>query len=464
MKKTLILSWNGVPTKENTRPISATGMRCYKLARGLCDNNVGKVDIAVKNADFVGSLSSSMRVISWENDEQIVKLASGYDSIILNAGYGESALYILENVSHLVVKVVDLFIPFYYEDAFIHSDDNTMSNSRHIKELKVFHSIVQLADYMIVASEAQLDMYLGAFGGVNLLNFSNFKDYGQKLLIAPPGIMNDYKSRFNPYDEYKNKIGDRKIVVWYGSLYKWYEFNPILKAFSENKAIFENYILFVVGAENPEFMKEESEIYESSLSKNIVWIPWVEYENRLDWLKYANCGVTFNRITLENRFSYRNRLLDFAEVQLPFMTNGGDPLGEKMIDLGLAYRVSEDISKKDFDDLLATKQDLSKIKSELSNSNLHAELASAILTKPGGGALNDDFLSASESQYSVLMNRVEGAESSLQSSNETIDVIKNELANAKLEIKRQKEVYEKLPKTTRSFVKRSIKQRIRGHE
>ena len=71
MSKALILSWNPVPTVAGKSSISATGMRCYKLAAGLVGSGLTKVDIAVKNYEngAGAAMGEEVNIISWENDK-----------------------------------------------------------------------------------------------------------------------------------------------------------------------------------------------------------------------------------------------------------------------------------------------------------------------------------------------------------------------------------------------------------
>lgn len=463
MSNALILSWNPVPTVRGKDIISATGMRCQKLAEGLTQNGISAVDIAVRDYDKSSgrNVNKDIGIIAWKTDAQIAKIAANYDSVILNPGYGESAEYILSELPPQTLKITDLFIPFYFDNAFTHSTDNNYDNKIHTKSMNILNNCLVSSDYLLVASEAQKNMYLGAMGALDMINYKNFHDYNDNLIVTPPGILNEHINEDNPYDQYLDVIAGRKIIVWYGSLYKWYDAKPILKAFSDNNDITKEYVLFVLGATNPEFDSEENAYHDEKTSNNVVWIPWVKYSERLNWLKHADAGTTYNKLTVENRFSFRNRLLDYIEARLPFITNGQDPLGEKAIDAGFAKKIENPISLGDLDDAVSLKKNFtdSNLK-PFNNTECHKQF-SELVFKKNKSKLNQDYLDVPTGLYKSLtaeLNDAQNKNSALKNDNEAKQQTINEL---KMNLKKAQEEYDKLPKTTRQFIKRSIKTRIK---
>jgi len=55
---------------------------------------------------------------------------------------------------------------------------------------------------------------------------------------------------------------------------------------------------------------------------------WVPYAERGRWLAEADLGVSAHLDSLEARFSFRTRILDYLWARLPVVTTGGDELGD----------------------------------------------------------------------------------------------------------------------------------------
>lgn len=434
--KVLIISWNTVPVEDKKIQISATGMRTYKLALGLLGNGYPSVDVAVKNYETSMGKSSHQKINikKWETDDQVAQLANNYDVVIINSNYDVSTPYILDRINDSVVKIVDAFIPFYFEES-MRDDTDDAATQNHVHRLGFLHHSFLKADYILVANHSQKLMYLGAFGAVNLLNFDNFSKYEDNFIINFPGVIGEPIPRSNPYLKYKKLVAGRKIVVWFGSTYKWYDIDPLIAAYTTDSELTEKTILFVVGAKNPNFASRPVETEDKTNS--IMFIPWVDYADRLTWLTNADIGVSLNKKTAENIFSFRNRLIDFIETDLPLITNGADPLGEKIIKAGGGVKAgAHNLAGQIMHSLVpATNQQLrkavSQLKLDLDNTNCGQVLAkrAGIRNKK---ALNQDFIALPHSAASS--NQIE----SLSTKQISKVMIKRLRSSARTRVRRNK--------------------------
>jgi len=395
MPRVLIVSWNTIPVEDKSIPISATGMRTYKLALGLLNNGINNVDVAVKNYGPSMGYSSDRRIEihKWDSDEDLAKLANKYEALIINSNLENTTPYILSSVNDKVVKIVDAFIPLYFEEAMREEIDDKVLKY-HVSRLAFLHDSLRLADHILVANSNQKMMYLGALGAVNLLNAANFEAYGDNFLINYPGVVNENIPKENPYKDHDDVIRGRKIVVWFGSIYKWYDISPLLEAYRSDNKLNQHTILFVVGAKNPNF--HSSSVKPDKTDDSVIFVPWVDYQDRLCWLANADIGVSLNRLTFENTFSYRNRLIDYIEAGLPIVTNGEDPLGEEIIANDGGLKTQNNISETILDSL-ESKQNarlragVHKLKRHMDNTNNNLHLAKKI-SERNKKVLNEDYL------------------------------------------------------------------------
>jgi hypothetical protein len=79
--------------------------------------------------------------------------------------------------------------------------------------------------------------------------------------------------------------------------------------------------------------------------KNIFFDDWVEYNNRIDKINAADVAISINNDFIENEYSFRLRVADLVGNCVPLITNGGDVLGEWLIDEGVAFKI--DLSSPD---------------------------------------------------------------------------------------------------------------------
>jgi hypothetical protein len=69
-------------------------------------------------------------------------------------------------------------------------------------------------------------------------------------------------------------------------------------------------------------------------------MPWVKFDEREAVFRSTDAVLIFNKIGAENDISWRTRLLDCIEFEIPILTNGGDPFGELIISNGGGFRIS----------------------------------------------------------------------------------------------------------------------------
>jgi hypothetical protein len=67
---------------------------------------------------------------------------------------------------------------------------------------------------------------------------------------------------------------------------------------------------------------------------------WVPYEERGWWLLESDIGVSAHFDSVESRFAFRTRLLDYLWAGLPVVTTRGDSLGDTVEQHGLGYTLA----------------------------------------------------------------------------------------------------------------------------
>jgi glycosyltransferase involved in cell wall biosynthesis len=270
----------------------------------------------------------------------------------------------------------------------------------------------------LCANEPQKDFYRGVLAAVGRINPVTYND--DLIIIAPYGVYRDEpEAKEKPISKL---IGDENKylkVLWFGGIYPWFDVRNLADAVKQvNKTIPAK--LIVVGAKNPfnkhpdfiarydEFIKYVST---KEMQQYVVVQDWIDFNDRADWYLDADVVVVFNKEGEENKLAWRTRLVDFMWADLPVLTNGGDPLGEIMLDANAAVRmeslepdgISEAIVKilgKDRSKIAELKTNMHNLKSRFYWDLVTAGLTAAI----SSGRRAQDL--ESMGIYAVAQNRV----------------------------------------------------------
>jgi len=211
-----------------------------------------------------------------------------------------------------------------------------------------------MGNILLCANEQQKNFYLGALFGQKAISPIRYESI-PPIVVAPFGIdlIDDFKPRHKPISDHLNGLSVKKIL-WFGGVYPWFDIRTLIDAVALINRKTPCH-LTIVGARNPfnhhpDFVRISEEVVAASKRKSLqslVWVAdWVSYHDRFDWYFDADLLVTLNQEGIENAFAWRTRVVDYLGSKRPFATNGGDPLSEKLIDMGLAIRIQTSSPEK----------------------------------------------------------------------------------------------------------------------
>jgi glycosyltransferase involved in cell wall biosynthesis len=129
-----------------------------------------------------------------------------------------------------------------------------------------------------------------------------------------------------------------KVLLWGGGIWNWLDpLTPIraVHALSQER---DDVKLFFLGVEHPNRavrqlamaaraveLAKELGVYDRFVFFNFGWVP---YGERANYLLESDVGISSHPATVEARFSFRTRLLDYFWAGLPTVTTRGDVLSE----------------------------------------------------------------------------------------------------------------------------------------
>jgi glycosyltransferase involved in cell wall biosynthesis len=140
------------------------------------------------------------------------------------------------------------------------------------------------------------------------------------------------------------------LLVWGGGIWDWFDPFTLLRAMAKIRSRRDDIKLFFPGIKPPspdsqkmtvakEFMDEARAL--GLLDETVFINPgWYPYDRRADYLLEADAGIILHRDSLETRFAFRTRMLDYLWAGLPIISSRGDSWADLIEKNGLGTTVS----------------------------------------------------------------------------------------------------------------------------
>ena len=139
------------------------------------------------------------------------------------------------------------------------------------------------------------------------------------------------------------------VIVWAGGIYDWFDPLTLIRAIARLSRKRPSVRLYFMGLQhpNPDVPPMQMAIDAKALAEelgvagqNVFFNDgWVDYSERQNFLLEANLGVTAHFDSVETRFSFRTRALDYLWAGLPIVATQGDAFAELIEREGLGLTV-----------------------------------------------------------------------------------------------------------------------------
>lgn len=378
-KKCLILSSGPVPTPEHNT-VEGGGLRCWGLAKGIASHNNTDVTVAYfdsyKKPDFFTDNFEGISIRTWTL-ESIPELLNEFDTIIVSYCMGDLSVKVADSIRPDQQLILDCYVPIYVEASARQTNDIDGEYNAFQGDVARFAHVLRRGDLFLCASKPQKRYYQGV---ISALGRMNPVTYNQDLiLIVPYGIYREEPEQKNtPISDLIGKNADKyKKVLWFGGIYPWFDLNDLIDAIKiVDKDIPTK--LIIVGAKNPfnnhpDFNRKYDELIsyidDNNLGDLVVIQEWIDFNDRANWYLDSDIVVVVNKKGIENELAWRTRLVDFTWANLPILTNAGDPLGDHLIEMSAASKLTSLESAgiaKDLRKLLQTPATLKAMQKQLS--------------------------------------------------------------------------------------------------
>jgi glycosyltransferase involved in cell wall biosynthesis len=142
------------------------------------------------------------------------------------------------------------------------------------------------------------------------------------------------------------------IVLWWGSMWRWLDAETPIRAFAA-MADSRSDIKLVITAGKPPSKSAERRFDATEqmralanelgvLGRTVLFLDtWIPYEERHDYLREADIGLTLHRHAAEARLAARARYMDYLSAELPCVLGRGDETAEDFRAAGFATLLEE---------------------------------------------------------------------------------------------------------------------------
>jgi glycosyltransferase involved in cell wall biosynthesis len=208
----------------------------------------------------------------------------------------------------------------------------------------------------ICASERQRDLWLGvltALGRIDLDRYKRDPSLRDLVAVVPFGLEPEEPRAPGPVLKgIVQGIGqDDRVLLWGGGIWNWLDPLTPIRAVGELSGRRRDLKLFFLGVRHPESgeagmemtqravrLADELGVRDRKVFFNFGWTPYAE---RAGFLLEADIGVSAHFDTVETRYAFRTRLLDYFWARLPTIATRGDVLGDLVGKEGLGIAVAE---------------------------------------------------------------------------------------------------------------------------
>ena len=349
MKKLLIVSNDEVGTQ-----MAGPGIRYYHFAREL--SNQYEVTLVVPTLPNVPLGDFEVLQASDWRGRRFRALARTRDVVVAQT----LRSWTMSDLAGADVRVIyDLYDPFLIGNLDFHAGEDV--SQRYARAAFRAPTLLQeialtTGNAFVCASERQRDFWLGMLGALGRIDPDSAAEdpsFRDLIDVVPFGLESEPPvATRRVLKGVLPGIGpDDKVLLWGGGIWNWLDPLTPIRAVHALSRKRDDVKLFFLGVRHPNpgvhqlamtsravELSKELDVYERFVFFNF---GWVSYADRANYLLEADVGISSHLETLETRFSFRTRLLDYFWAALPTVATEGDVLSDLVAErqLGRAVRV-----------------------------------------------------------------------------------------------------------------------------
>lgn len=335
--------------------MAGPGCRFYELARVLSRDL--RVVLAAPGKSALKAEGIELFPYDPEEPSGLKERARESDVIFLQ-GLAMRKLPFLKDLS--MPLIVDISCPFFLENLEVHLH-NAQAMEARLKvqafDLESIREPLRWGDFFLCASERQRHLWLGmlsAMGRINPLTYADDQKARHLIDVLPFGLRDEEPSHTQQVikGRIKGIQKEDKVILWAGGIFNWLDPLTPIEAMALLTRERADVKLLFLGASHPNPELPSMAMVEKArsrardlglLERQVFFLPWVDYEERQNYLLEADVGISAHREHLESQYAFRTRLLDYIWASVPMVVSKGDQAAELVEehDLGLTVEPEE---------------------------------------------------------------------------------------------------------------------------
>lgn len=249
---------------------------------------------------------------------------------------------------HRFVAITDQYDP--HEEEILTKQQSDVQRRRELRTRAAMQALqLTYADVVLCAGERQREQLQSRFA--NLLGPTSGRP---EPAVIPFGIPDPpAPTGRRPLRERFPQIaaGDT-VVLWWGSVWRWLDADTAVRALAALAPFRPDIKLVITAGRAPRegaqrFYNAAEEVRELAaeldvLGRNVLFLDdWIPYEQRHDYLRDADIGLTLHRHGGEARLAVRARYMDYLSAGLPCVLGRGDEAAEEFATAGFATLLAD---------------------------------------------------------------------------------------------------------------------------
>ncbi len=258
--------------------------------------------------------------------------------------------------------IVDLYCPWLIENLEHYRLEEKQDPAWLSRDLESMSALFTYGDFFVCAGDAQRAFWIGAlsiFGRLTEAVYARDVDGKALIDVVPFGLSPQppQKTRRVLKGVVRGIGPDDFVALWGGGIWNWLDPLTLIRATARLRDGGYPIRTFFLGTKRPavnakaairptmlDTARQLSD--ELNLTGTHVFFNdrWVAYEDRANYLLEADVGISLHQQTLETRFAFRTRVLDYLWAGLVPVVNDGDTIAAlvKANEIGRVVPIGDD--------------------------------------------------------------------------------------------------------------------------
>lgn len=270
--------------------------------------------------------------------------------------------YLPDDILKDTYFIADLYCPWLIENLEHYRLEDHRDPSWMARDLGAMGSLFANGDFFVCAGDAQRAYWLGAlsmFGRLTEAAYARDRDGKALIDVAPFGLSPEPPQHTaTVLKGVVPGIGPGDFVaLWGGGVWNWLDPLTLIRATARLRDRGYPIRSLFLGTQRPSVSEMATArptmlatartlSDELGLTGTNVFFKdgWVPYNERANYLLEADIGISLHQPTLETRFAFRTRVLDYLWTGLVPVVNGGDTIAElvRSNDVGRVTPIGDD--------------------------------------------------------------------------------------------------------------------------